>query len=183
MPKLTVDGIEIQVPVGSTVLQACEAAGREIPIFCYHPRLNIAGSCRMCLVEMEKSPKPIASCAMPAADGMVIKTDTPMVHKARRGVLEFLLINHPLECPICDQGGECDLQDITLFYGPDHSRFKENKRPVPDKEIGPLVSTHMTRSSIARAASASWTKWLGWRNWAPSIAASIWKSPIGSSWR
>jgi NADH-quinone oxidoreductase subunit G len=145
MPKLTVDGIEIEVPGGSTVLQACEAAGREIPVFCYHPRLNIAGSCRMCLVEMEKSPKPIASCAMPAADGMVIKTDTPLVHKARRGVLEFLLINHPLECPICDQGGECDLQDITLFYGPDHSRFKENKRPVVDKEIGPLVSTHMTR--------------------------------------
>jgi NADH-quinone oxidoreductase subunit G len=145
MPKLTVDGVEVEVPVGSTVLQACEAAGREIPIFCYHPRLNIAGSCRMCLVEMEKSPKPIASCAMPAADGMVIKTDTPVVHKARRGVLEFLLINHPLDCPICDQGGECDLQDITLFYGPDHSRFAENKRPVPDKNLGPLVSTHMTR--------------------------------------
>ena len=145
MPKLTVDGTDIEVPAGSTVLQACEAAGREIPVFCYHPRLNIAGNCRMCLVEMEKSPKPIASCAMPAADGMVIKTDTPMVHKARRGVLEMLLINHPLDCPICDQGGECDLQDITLFYGPDHSRFSDNKRPVSDKYLGPLVSTHMTR--------------------------------------
>jgi NADH-quinone oxidoreductase subunit G len=145
MPKLTIDGQEIDVPPGSTVLQACEAAGREIPVFCYHPRLNIAGNCRMCLVEMERSPKPIASCAMPAADGMVIKTDTPLVHKARKGVLELLLINHPLDCPICDQGGECDLQDLTLFYGPDHSRFKENKRPVADKYLGPLISTHMTR--------------------------------------
>src|SRR4051794_20550100 len=145
MPKLTIDGQEIEVPPGSTVLQACEAAGREIPVFCYHPRLAIAGNCRMCLVEMEKSPKPIASCAMPVADGMVIKTDTPTVHKARRNVLELLLINHPLDCPICDQGGECDLQDLTLFYGPDHSRFRENKRPVADKYLGPLVSTHMTR--------------------------------------
>ena len=145
MPKLTIDGQEVEVPAGSTVLQACEAAGREIPVFCYHPRLNIAGNCRMCLVEMEKSPKPIASCAMPAADNMVIRTDTPTVHKARKGVLELLLINHPLDCPICDQGGECDLQDLTLFYGPDHSRFSENKRPVADKSLGPLVSTHMTR--------------------------------------
>ena len=145
MPKLTIDGVEVEVPPGSTVLQACEAAGREIPVFCYHPRLNIAGNCRMCLVEMEKSPKPIASCAMPAGDGMVIKTDTPLTHKARKGVLEMLLINHPLDCPICDQGGECDLQDLTLFYGPDHSRFKENKRAVRDKNLGPLIATHMTR--------------------------------------
>ena len=145
MPKLTVDGLEIEVPPGSTVLQACEAAGREIPIFCFHQRLNIAGNCRMCLVEMERSPKPIASCAMPAGDGMVIKTDTPLVHKARKNVLEMLLINHPLDCPICDQGGECDLQDLTLFYGPDHSRFKENKRSVTDKYLGPLISTHMNR--------------------------------------
>ncbi len=145
MPKLTVDGLEIEVPPGSTVLQACEAAGREIPVFCFHPRLNIAGNCRMCLVEVEKSPKPVASCAMPAGEGMVIRTDTPMVHKARKGVLEMLLINHPLDCPICDQGGECDLQDLTLFYGPDHSRFEENKRSVTDKDLGPLISTHMTR--------------------------------------
>jgi NADH-quinone oxidoreductase subunit G len=145
MPKLTIDGQEVEVPPGSTVLQACEAAGREIPIFCYHPRLNIAGNCRMCLVEVEKMPKPQASCALPVAEGMAVKTDTPAVHKARRGVLELLLINHPLDCPICDQGGECDLQDLTLFYGPDHSRFKENKRPVPDKYLGPLISTHMTR--------------------------------------
>ncbi len=145
MPKLTIDGQEIEVPAGWTVLQACELAGKEIPVFCFHPRLNIAGNCRMCLVEMERSPKPIASCAMPAGDGMVIKTDTPLVHKARKGVLEFLLINHPLDCPICDQGGECDLQDLTLFYGPDHSRFKENKRSVVDKNLGPLISTHMNR--------------------------------------
>ena len=116
-----------------------------MPVFCYHPRLNIAGNCRMCLVEIEKMPKPQASCALPVAEGMVVKTDTPAVHKARKGVLELLLINHPLDCPICDQGGECDLQDLTLFYGPDHSRFAENKRPVPDKYLGPLISTHMTR--------------------------------------
>src|SRR5215475_1357629 len=145
MPKLTIDGDEIEVAPGTTILQACEHAGLEIAHFCFHERLAIAGNCRMCLVEMERSPKPIASCAMPVGDGMVIKTDTPLVHKARKGVLEFLLINHPLDCPICDQGGECDLQDLTLFYGPDHSRFKENKRPVSDKYLGPLISTHMTR--------------------------------------
>ncbi|MFO1046458.1 MAG: NADH-quinone oxidoreductase subunit NuoG [Geminicoccaceae bacterium] len=145
MPKLTIDGQEVEVPPGSTVLQACEAAGREVPVFCFHPRLNIAGNCRMCLVEVEKMPKPQASCALPVAEGMVVKTDTPAVHKARKGVLELLLINHPLDCPICDQGGECDLQDLTLFYGPDHSRFAENKRPVADKYLGPLISTHMTR--------------------------------------
>ncbi len=145
MPKLVIDGEEIEVPAGYTVFQACELAGKEIPHFCYHPRLNIAGNCRMCLVEIEKSPKPVASCAMPAADGMVVHTDSPLVHKARKGVLEFLLVNHPLDCPICDQGGECDLQDLTLFYGPDHSRFRENKRAVTDKYLGPLVATHMTR--------------------------------------
>ncbi len=145
MPKVTIDGREYEVPAGITVFQACELAGIEIPHFCYHPRLNIAGNCRMCLVEVEKSPKPVASCAMPVMDGMVIRTNTPMVHRARRGVLEFLLINHPLDCPICDQGGECDLQDLTLFYGPDHSRYRENKRAVADKYLGPLISTHMTR--------------------------------------
>ena len=107
MPKVIVDGIEVEVEAGSTVLQACEAAGKEIPRFCYHERLSIAGNCRMCLVEME-NPKPVASCAMPVMDGQVIKTNTPMVKKAREGVMEFLLINHPLDCPICDQGGECD---------------------------------------------------------------------------
>jgi NADH-quinone oxidoreductase subunit G len=145
MPKLTVDGKEIEVPPGSTVMYACEQAGAEIPRFCYHERLSIAGNCRMCLVEMEKSPKPIASCAMPAADGMAIKTDTPMVRKARRGVMEFLLINHPLDCPICDQGGECDLQDQAMAYGFDRGRYHENKRAVPDKNFGPLIKTFMNR--------------------------------------
>ena len=145
MAKVTVDGIEVEVPNGSTVLQACELAGREIPRFCYHERLSIAGNCRMCLVEVEKAPKPIASCAYPVADGMVVKTDTPMVRNGRRGVMEFLLINHPLDCPICDQGGECDLQDQALGYGMDHSRYQENKRAVKDKYLGPLVKTVMTR--------------------------------------
>ena len=145
MPKLTVDGREIEVPNGVTVLQACELAGIEIPRFCYHDRLSVAGNCRMCLVEMERAPKPIASCAMPAADGMVIRTDTPTVEKARKGVMEFLLINHPLDCPICDQGGECDLQDQSMAYGFDHSRYEENKRAVSEKYMGPLIKTIMTR--------------------------------------
>jgi len=145
MPKVTVDGTEVEVAAGATVLQACEAVGVEIPRFCYHERLSIAGNCRMCLVEVEKSPKPVASCAMPVNEGMVIKTDTPMVHKARKGVMEMLLINHPLDCPICDQGGECDLQDQALGYGFDKSRYEENKRAVKDKHFGPLIETHMTR--------------------------------------
>jgi NADH-quinone oxidoreductase subunit G len=145
MTKLTIDGIEVEVPAGTTVIQACDQIGVEIPRFCYHERLSIAGNCRMCLVEMEKSPKPVASCAMPVADGMVIKTDTPMVLKARKGVMEFLLINHPLDCPICDQGGECDLQDQALSYGFDRTRYHENKRAVTDKDFGPLIETHMTR--------------------------------------
>ena len=145
MPTLTIDGIQVTVEPGTTVLQAAEQVGIEIPRFCYHERLSIAGNCRMCLVEQEKAPKPIASCAMPAADGMVIHTDTPMVQKARRGVMEFLLINHPLDCPICDQGGECDLQDQAMAYGFDRGRFAENKRAVKDKYMGPLVKTIMTR--------------------------------------
>ena len=145
MPKLIVDGIEVEVPAGATVMQACEAAGKEIPRFCYHERLSIAGNCRMCLVEQEKAPKPIASCAMPAADGMVIHTDTEKVKKAREGVMEFLLINHPLDCPICDQGGECDLQDQAVAYGRGYSRFHENKRAVTEKYMGPLIKTVMTR--------------------------------------
>jgi NADH-quinone oxidoreductase subunit G len=128
-----------------TILQACELAGAEIPRFCYHERLSIAGNCRMCLVEMEKSLKPIASCAMPAADGMKIKTNTSFVEKARKGVMEFLLANHPLDCPVCDQGGECDLQDQSLFYGLDNSRYTENKRQVKEKYMGPLIKTEMTR--------------------------------------
>ncbi len=146
MPKLTVDGIEVEVPPGSTVLQAIEAAGGEVPRFCYHERLSIAGNCRMCLVEIRPGPpKPAASCAMPAGDNMEVFTSSPMTQKARKGVMEFLLINHPLDCPICDQGGECDLQDQALFYGADTSRFEENKRAVPDKDMGPLIKTTMTR--------------------------------------
>ena len=145
MAKLTIDGREIDVEDGITVLQACELAGIEIPRFCYHERLSVAGNCRMCLVEMDRSPKPIASCAMPVAEGMVIHTDTPGVKKARQGVMEFLLINHPLDCPICDQGGECDLQDQAMAYGFDSSRYEENKRAVKEKYMGPLIKTIMTR--------------------------------------
>ena len=145
MLKLKVNNIDVEVEEGLTVLQACEKAGVEIPRFCYHEKLSIAGNCRMCLVEMEKSPKPIASCAMPAAEGMNIKTNTAFVEKARKGVMEFLLANHPLDCPVCDQGGECDLQDQSMFYGVDKSRFKENKRSVPEKNMGPLIKTQMTR--------------------------------------
>ncbi len=145
MLKLKVNDVDIEIEEGTTVLQACEQAGAEIPRFCYHEKLSIAGNCRMCLVEMEKSPKPVASCAMPAAEGMVIKTNTEKVKKARKGVMEFLLANHPLDCPVCDQGGECDLQDQSMFYGIDKSRFKENKRYVPEKYMGPLIKTQMTR--------------------------------------
>src|SRR5690348_2616605 len=146
MPKVTVDGVEIEVPQGATVLQACELAGKEIPRFCYHERLSIAGNCRMCLVEVAPGPpKPQASCALPAADGQAIRTDTAMVKKAREGVMEFLLINHPLDCPICDQGGECDLQDQAMAYGRSFSRFDENKRAIDDKYMGPVIKTSMTR--------------------------------------
>ncbi len=145
MPKLTIDDNEIDAEEGLTVMQACEQAGIEIPHFCFHERLKIAGNCRMCLVEMERAPKLIASCAMPIAEGMVIKTNTPKVKKSREGVMEFLLINHPLDCPICDQGGECDLQDQAFKYGKGSNRYTENKRSVKDKNLGPLVQTQMTR--------------------------------------
>ena len=146
MPKVKIDGVELEVPAGITVLQACELAGVEIPRFCYHERLSIAGNCRMCLVEVKPGPpKPQASCALPVADKQEIFTTTSTVKKARNGVMEFLLINHPLDCPICDQGGECDLQDQAMGYGFDRSRFHENKRAVPDKELGPLVKTSMNR--------------------------------------
>ena len=146
MPNLKVDGVELEVPDGLTVLQACEMAGAEIPRFCYHERLSIAGNCRMCLVEVKPGPpKPAASCALPVGDGMEIFTDSEMVRKARNGVMEFLLINHPLDCPICDQGGECDLQDQAMAFGHDGSRFAENKRAVDDKYMGPLINTIMNR--------------------------------------
>ncbi|MGB7374523.1 NADH-quinone oxidoreductase subunit NuoG [Pontixanthobacter sp.] len=146
MPKVTVDGQEIEVPSGATVLQACELAGKEIPRFCYHERLSIAGNCRMCLVEVKPGPpKPQASCALPAAEGQEIRTDSEMVKTAREGVMEFLLINHPLDCPICDQGGECDLQDQSVAYGRGASRYDANKRAVTEKYMGPLIKTVMTR--------------------------------------
>ena len=145
MPKVTIDGQELEVAPGTTILQACQEAGVEIPHFCFHERLNIAGNCRMCLVEVEKSPKPVASCAMPVADGNVILTQSEKAKKARHGVMEMLLINHPLDCPICDQGGECDLQDQAMAYGFDRGRYHENKRAVRDKDFGPLVETAMTR--------------------------------------
>src|SRR5262245_5197474 len=153
MTKLVVDGKEIDVPSDYTLLQACEAAGAEIPRFCFHERLSIAGNCRMCLVELKGSPKPVASCAWgvrdcrpgPNGEPPEVSTKTPMVRKAREGVMEFLLINHPLDCPICDQGGECDLQDQAMAYGVDSSRFAENKRAVEDKYVGLLVKTIMNR--------------------------------------
>jgi NADH-quinone oxidoreductase subunit G len=145
MPTLNINGTAIEVAPGTSILQACEQLGVEVPRFCYHERLSVPANCRMCLVEMKGSPKPVASCAMPAADKMEIFTDTPLVHKARKGVMEFLLINHPLDCPICDQGGECDLQDQALGYGFDRGRYLENKRAVNEKYLGPLIKTYMTR--------------------------------------
>ncbi|MFQ5535472.1 MAG: NADH-quinone oxidoreductase subunit NuoG [Sphingomonadales bacterium] len=145
MPTLTIDGREVTVEPGTTVLQACEELGIEIPRFCYHERLSISGNCRMCLVEMEKAPKLIASCSMPAGDNMVIHTSSPRVKKAREGVMEFMLVNHPLDCPVCDQGGECDLQDQSVAYGGADSRFAESKRAVKEKYMGPLIKTVMTR--------------------------------------
>jgi NADH-quinone oxidoreductase subunit G len=146
MPVAKVNGVDVEFEPGMTVLQVAERAGHEIPRFCYHERLSIAGNCRMCLVEVKPGPpKPQASCALPAAEGQMIFTDTPMVKKAREGVMEFLLINHPLDCPICDQGGECDLQDQSVGYGRDGSRYTENKRAVEEKNMGPTVKTFMTR--------------------------------------
>jgi NADH dehydrogenase (ubiquinone) Fe-S protein 1 len=145
MTTVFVNDKEIQVPSTSTVIQACELAGAVVPRFCYHDRLSVAGNCRMCLVEVEKVPKPVASCAYPLMPNMRIHTETPMVKRAREGVLEFILANHPLDCPICDQGGECDLQDQSIMYGSNLSRFREMKRAVEDKEIGPVVKMIMTR--------------------------------------
>ena len=153
MAKIIVDGVEVDVPPEYTLLQAAEAAGAEIPRFCFHERLSIAGNCRMCLVEVKGAPKPVASCAWgvrdcrpgPNGEPPEILTKSKTVKKAREGVMEFLLINHPLDCPICDQGGQCDLQDQAMAYGVDTSRYDENKRAVPDKYLGPLVKTSMNR--------------------------------------
>ena len=145
MVNLYIDNIEVSVLKNSTVLQACDSLGIDVPRFCFHERLLIAGNCRMCLVEIEKSPKPVASCALPVMEGMKVFTNTPLVKKAQEGVLEFLLLNHPLDCPICDQGGECDLQDQAMLFGSDSSRFYDYKRGVEDKNCGPLIKTIMTR--------------------------------------
>ncbi len=146
MPKVTINEMEIEVEQGTSILQAAEAIGVEIPRFCYHDKLSVPANCRMCLVEVEGGPpKPVASCAMACGEGMVVKTESEMVKKARKGVMEMLLINHPLDCPICDQGGECDLQDQAVSYGFDRSRYHENKRAVKNKDLGPLVGTIMTR--------------------------------------
>ncbi|KAL8756076.1 MAG: hypothetical protein Q9184_004615 [Pyrenodesmia sp. 2 TL-2023] len=145
--ELTIDGKKVSIEAGSALIQACEKAGVTIPRYCYHEKLMIAGNCRMCLVEVERAPKPVASCAWPVQAGMVVKTDSPLTHKAREGVMEFLLANHPLDCPICDQGGECDLQDQSMRYGADRGRFHElgGKRAVEDKNMGPLIKTSMNR--------------------------------------
>ncbi len=190
MPKqLIIDGQLIEVEDGLTLIQACEQAGIVIPRFCYHERLSIAGNCRMCLVEVVGMPKPVASCAMgvndlpPNKDGSPkeIKTNSPMVKKAREGVMEFLLINHPLDCPICDQGGECDLQDQALVYGPGGSRFQENKRAVEEKYIGPLIRTFMNRCIHCTRCIRFMTEVAGVEELAPSAAARTWRSPRISS--
>ncbi|CAK7264995.1 ndufs1 NADH-ubiquinone oxidoreductase subunit [Sporothrix epigloea] len=145
--ELTIDGKKVSIEAGAALIQACEKAGATVPRYCYHEKLMIAGNCRMCLVEVERAPKPVASCAWPVQPGMVVKTNSPLVHKAREGVMEFLLANHPLDCPVCDQGGECDLQDQSMRYGADRGRFHEigGKRAVEDKNIGPLIKTSMNR--------------------------------------
>ncbi|MGE4314039.1 MAG: NADH-quinone oxidoreductase subunit NuoG, partial [Pseudobdellovibrionaceae bacterium] len=145
MPKLKINGTEVEVAPGTSILQAAELVGYEIPRFCYHDRLSVPANCRMCLVEVKGAPKPVASCAMAAGEGMEVETDSAVVRKARKGVMEMLLINHPLDCPICDQGGECDLQDQAAGYGFDRSRYREGKRAVKNKDIGPLIKTIMTR--------------------------------------
>jgi len=143
--ELTINNKIISVDSRSTILQACEVAGIGLSRFCYHENLSVAGNCRRCLVEVQKSPKPVVACARPVRKGRVIYTDTPLARKARESVLEFLLVNHPLDCPICDQGGECDLQDETMTYGSDRGRYFEFKRSVENKECGPIVKTIRTR--------------------------------------
>jgi NADH dehydrogenase (ubiquinone) Fe-S protein 1 len=145
MISLKINDISVTVPFKTTILQACETVGIDVPRFCFHERLLVAGNCRMCLVEIEKSPKPVPSCTLQVMEGMKVYTQTPLVKKAQEAVLEFLLANHPLDCPICDQGGECDLQDQSLVFGSDSSRFFFNKRAVEDKNMGPIIKTVMTR--------------------------------------
>ncbi|OQX46352.1 MAG: NADH-quinone oxidoreductase subunit G, partial [Candidatus Sedimenticola endophacoides] len=142
---IEVDGREIQAKAGQMLIDATDAAGINIPRFCYHKKLSVSANCRMCLVEVAKVPKPLPACATPVAEGMKVQTRSPLAIAAQKGTMEFLLINHPLDCPVCDQGGECELQDVALGYGDDVSRFVEGKRVVMDKEIGPLISTDLTR--------------------------------------
>src|SRR5256885_3765714 len=145
MPKLTVDGRQTEVRHGATVMEAANGLGIYIPHFCYHKKLSIAANCRMCLVQVEKAPKPLPACATPATEGMKVHTHSEAAIKAQKGVMEFLLINHPLDCPICDQGGECQLQDLAVGYGASASRYQEEKRVVVNKNLGPLIATDMTR--------------------------------------
>ncbi len=145
MLQIDIDGQSVQVPSGSTVMEAANALGVYIPHFCYHKKLSIAANCRMCLVQVEKAPKPLPACATPVTDGMKVMTSSDVAVKAQKGVMEFLLINHPLDCPICDQGGECQLQDLAVGYGGSASRYNEEKRVVPNKDLGALIATDMTR--------------------------------------
>ncbi len=145
MPRIEIDGQELEVSAGTTIMEAATQLGIYIPFFCYHPKLSVAANCRMCLVDVEKQAKPLPACATPASDGMKISTSSRRARMAQQGVLEFLLINHPLDCPICDQGGECPLQDVTMGYANPHSLYTEEKRVVEDKDIGPLIATEMTR--------------------------------------
>jgi len=145
MITIEIDGQRVEAREGDMVIEAADQAGIYIPRFCYHKKLSIAANCRMCLVEVEKARKPLPACATPVTDGMRVFTKSPMALTAQKGVMEFLLINHPLDCPICDQGGECELQDIAMGYGQDVSRYAEAKRAVPKEDIGPLIETEMTR--------------------------------------
>src|SRR6056297_2481333 len=140
-----IDGRELKAPRGTMLIQVADEAGIHIPRFCYHKKLSVAANCRMCLVEVEKAPKPLPACATPVNDGMTVHTRSEEALRSQKSVMEFLLINHPLDCPICDQGGECELQDVAMGYGGDVSRFSERKRVVPDKDLGPLIATDMTR--------------------------------------
>ena len=175
MPKITINGKEIEFEKGMTVLQACELADVEIPRFCYHEKLSIAGNCRMCLRRDGKIFKTNCICAMPAAEGMNIKTNTALVEKARKGVMEFLLANHPLDCPVCDQGGECDLQDQSMYYGIDKSRFIENKRQVKEKYMGPLIKTQMTRCIHCTRCVRFATEVAGFKKLELLVEGKIWK--------
>ncbi len=176
MPTVIIDGVSLEVEPGTSILQACEQLGIEVPRFCYHDKLSVPANCRMCLVQVKGAPKPVASCAMACSDKMEVLTGSELVHKARKGVMEFLLINHPLDCPICDQGGECDLQDQAVAYGFDRSRFEENKRAVQDKELGPLIKTSMNRCINCTRCVRFRKRLRAMMKWVSSFAANMPKS-------